>query len=269
MSEPKTAWRNRIVDFGTKRADQFQAHPQNWRTHPKTQRAALAASLNGVGWIDAVLENVRTGHLLDGHERLWQALDQGDDTPVPYIAVDLSEDEEKLVLATFDPITGMAATDADMLSELLAELRETPLVEDDDQLRALLGQVAGEAGIAFGDEDGTYSRKIEAPIYEPSETKPGISELFDNTKTQALVASIQAADFLSEEEKQFLIIAAQRHTILNFAKIADYYSHAGKDLQTLMEDSALVIIDFDRAIELGFVRMTERIAEMVGDEYGE
>ena len=35
MSEPKTAWRNRIVDFGTKRADQFQAHPQEcWRDIP-------------------------------------------------------------------------------------------------------------------------------------------------------------------------------------------------------------------------------------------
>ena len=36
-----------------------------------------------------------------------------------------------------------------------------------------------------------------------------------------------------------------------------------------MEDSALVIIDFDRAIELGFVQLTQKIAQQVKDEYGE
>ena len=70
-------WRNRIIEYGTRPASQFQAHPRNWRKHPKAQREALAASLNGVGWVGVVLENARTGHLLDGHERLWQALEQG------------------------------------------------------------------------------------------------------------------------------------------------------------------------------------------------
>jgi len=37
-------------------------------------------------------------------------------------------------------------------------------------------------------------------------------------------------------------------------------------MQTLMEDNALVIIDFDRAIELGFVQMSERLASIIDYE---
>jgi hypothetical protein len=144
-------WRNRIVDFGTMRADQFQAHPRNWRTHPPAQRRALATSLNKVGWVGAVLVNRQTGHLLDGHERLWQALEQGDDTPVPYIEVDVSEDEEHLILATLDPIGAMAETDAEMLAGLLAELGDVPEFDDAD-ISALLAEI-GRSVTEPGEDD--------------------------------------------------------------------------------------------------------------------
>jgi len=150
---PDNGWQNRIVGYGVKRADQFQAHPRNYRKHPKHQRSALAASLKGVGWVDAVTENARTGNLLDGHERIWQALEQGDGTPVPYITVDLSEEEELLVLATFDPITQMAQTDAAMLESLLSDLRQTPMIQADEQLNALLHQVAADANVPYGEFD--------------------------------------------------------------------------------------------------------------------
>jgi len=139
-------WRNRIIEYGTRPASQFQAHPRNWRKHPKAQREALAASLNGVGWVGVVLENARTGHLLDGHERLWQALEQGDETPVPYITVDLAEDEEHLVLATLDPIGAMAETDAEMLAGLLAELGDVPEFDAED-VSALLAEIAEQTGV--------------------------------------------------------------------------------------------------------------------------
>lgn len=139
------AWRNRIVGYGTKAADQFEAHPRNWRTHPQPQREALAASLNGVGWVGAVIENVRTGHVLDGHERIWQALEHN--AEVPYLQVDVSEDEELLVLATFDPITQMALTDADMLAGILADLGTSELVQDDEGLEDLLRSIGAEAGV--------------------------------------------------------------------------------------------------------------------------
>lgn len=116
--------------------------------------------------------------------------------------------------------------------------------------------------------DDTYTHSIEAPIYTPKGDKPGIKDLFDDTRTKSLIAEIDAAD-LPESEKDFLRIAAQRHTVLNFKRIAEYYAHSSANTQRLMENSALVIIDFNRAIELGYVRLAEAIAAQYGVDHGD
>jgi hypothetical protein len=74
---------------------------------------------------------------------------------------------------------------------------------------------------------------------------------------------------LSYEEKNFLIDAAKRHTVFNYEKIADYYAHASKEMQQLMERSALVIIDFEKAIEYGYVKLSDDIRKQYLEEYGE
>lgn len=117
-------------------------------------------------------------------------------------------------------------------------------------------------------EDGKYSSKIKAPIYEPKNKQPHLLELYDKSKTQRLMREIQIAD-LPEDEKTFLRFAAQRHVVFNYERIADYYAHATPVMQKLMEQSALVIIDFDRAIELGYVVLCEDIKQQYMEEYGE
>ena len=57
---------------------------------------------------------------------------------------------------------------------------------------------------------------------------------------------------LPDEISRFLISAAERHTVFKFSKVADFYAHAPKNIKELMENSALVIIDYDKAIENGF-----------------
>jgi hypothetical protein len=59
-----------------------------------------------------------------------------------------------------------------------------------------------------------------------------------------------------------LRFAAERHTVFNFRQIAEYYCHADATLQDLMERSGMVIIDFEKAIEYGFVHLTERLGEI-------
>ena len=71
---------------------------------------------------------------------------------------------------------------------------------------------------------------------------------------------------VSDREKEFLIEAAHRHSIFNFNLIADYYAHANAEMQKLMEESALVIIDFNKAIEYGFVKLTDEIADQYSSE---
>ena len=113
-----------------------------------------------------------------------------------------------------------------------------------------------------------HSSKIEAPIYEPKNVKPHILELCDKSKTHRIINEIEQSS-LSNDEKFFLIDAARRHNVFNYEKIADYYAHSSKEMQTLMERSGLVIIDFDKAIEYGYVKLCEEIKKQYLEEYGE
>lgn len=115
--------------------------------------------------------------------------------------------------------------------------------------------------------DPEYTRKIEAPIYEPTGKKPDISELVDTAKFSELVQKIESSD-LDNATKDFLRFAAYRHCVFDYEKIAEFYAHSDKDVQELMEASALVIIDFDAAIENGFVKLSHEIAEIYRQDHG-
>jgi len=115
-------------------------------------------------------------------------------------------------------------------------------------------------------DDQKYSSKITAPIYEPKNVKPHILELYDLQKSRRLNIEIKNSN-LSDDEKKFLIFAASRHVVFNYEKIAEYYAHSNKEMQELMERSALVIIDFEKAIQLGFVRLNKSIKEMYLEAY--
>ena len=118
------------------------------------------------------------------------------------------------------------------------------------------------------DSEKKYSSKIEAPIYEPKNVKPHILELCNKEKTHRLMREIDNSN-LPIDEKNFLIDAARRHNVFNYEKIADYYAHATPEMQNLMERSALVIIDFEKAIQLGYVKLCDEIRTQYLEEYGE
>lgn len=132
------AWENRIVRTGVRPAKEFLGHPDNYRIHPHTQEEALVGVLGKIGWVQDVIVNARTGYLVDGHLRVLAALKQGDDTPVPFKEIDVSEHEEALLLAALDPLSAQAGHDAVKYQELV------DLLPDD--LRTL-------ATAAWGDEE--------------------------------------------------------------------------------------------------------------------
>jgi hypothetical protein len=117
-------------------------------------------------------------------------------------------------------------------------------------------------------EDQKYSSKIQSPTYEPKNEKPHLIELYDKSKTHRLIREIDQSS-VSYEEKMFLIDAARRHNVFNYEKIADYYAHSSKEMQHLMERSALVIVDFDNAIEYGYVQLCDDIRKQYLEEYGD
>jgi hypothetical protein len=133
---------------------------------------------------------------------------------------------------------------------------------DDELLRVELDGLADFDMEQFGFDalgplvdDDKYTKKIEPPVYECKKSCPDITSLCNTTKYKELLAGIDKAN-ISEEVKAFLRLAAARHIVFEFSEIAEYYAHQPKEIQELMEESGLVIIDYNKAIEKGFVRMT-------------
>ena len=114
-------------------------------------------------------------------------------------------------------------------------------------------------------DDTKYSRAIKIPQYTPSDVKPELSTVYDTKKYNKLIAKIKKSE-VSEEEKKFLKFAASRHIVFTYSKIADYYAHASKEMQELMEESALVILDIDDAIANGFVAMSDKMKQLIDEE---
>jgi len=135
------SWRNRIVGSGEESPDQLLANPLNWRVHPQMQQEALAGVLSEVGWVQQVIVNQRTGHLIDGHLRVSLALRRNEPT-VPVLYVDLDPEEEALILATLDPLAAMATADAEKLDELLRDVRT-----GEAAVQAMLADLADAEGI--------------------------------------------------------------------------------------------------------------------------
>ncbi|MGA7730912.1 MAG: hypothetical protein WCD37_06530 [Chloroflexia bacterium] len=134
-------WRLRIVGSGEEAPDRLLPNPRNWRSHPREQQTALEGVLKEGGWVQQVLVNRRTGHLLDGHLRVAMARERNEPM-VPVLYVDLSDEEEALVLATLDPLSAMAAVDQDKLQELLGSIST-----QEEAVQAMLARLADEAGV--------------------------------------------------------------------------------------------------------------------------
>ena len=253
-------WRNRIAGSGEEPPDQLLANPRNFRRHPKHQQDALRGVLAEVGWVQDVIVNRTTGHLVDGHLRVELAMREGA-TTVPVKYVDLSETEEALVLATLDPLAALAVADAESLDALLREVST-----GDAAVQAMLADLAEREGVVDlrAAEEPPYSSRTDTPVYEPSGPCPAVADLTDATRHDALLRDIDAAD-IDDETRAFLRLAATRHVVFDYRMIANFYAHATAEVQRLMEDSALVIVDYGRAVELGYVRLNEEIDAMIED----
>lgn len=114
-----------------------------------------------------------------------------------------------------------------------------------------------------------YTNKIKSPVYIPTlEKKPELSDIVNREKYDELILKINDSG-ISEIEKDFLRLAATRFLKFNYENIAEYYSHSEKEVQSIFEDLALVIIDFGNAIENGFVKISETIQKQYTEDYEE
>lgn len=136
-----SGWRNRIVGEGKESPGALVANERNWRLHPREQQDVMRGVLDEVGWCQRVIVNKRTGRIVDGHLRVSVAVERGEAT-VPVLYVDLSEEEEKKILLTFDPLGGMATMDEAKFRELVADVEFGSA-----EVKAAMDKVSTDAGI--------------------------------------------------------------------------------------------------------------------------
>ena len=170
------SWKNRIVETREMALAELIPNERNWRHHPAGQLRALAGVLAEVGLVQHVIFNQRTGRLVDGHLRLDLAAKEGRDS-LPVTIVDLSEDEEALILGTLDPIGAMAQADVGKFEDLLAGIE----VENEDLSSFLSDLSGGEKGNA-----GSCDSQIEAFEYRV------IVECTDEQDQSSLVQRLEA-----------------------------------------------------------------------------
>jgi hypothetical protein len=263
--------RNRVKTLRMVPASDLRPNPKNWRTHPKAQADALRGVLAEVGLADACLaRELPDGSLMliDGHLRA-ETLGDGD---VPVLILDVNEVEADKILATLDPLAAMADSDAAKLDELLRNVDT-----GSEALQQMMAATAAQAGLyqSLGsdesqqteeqNEENPYTDKVDAPQYHPRGPKPDVSELYSDATARKLIAAIEKSG-VPDDEKAFLVAAAMRHVIFNFEKVADYYANSEAESQRLLEDSAMVIVDFDKAIQDGYARLSSSLASTYSEE---
>jgi hypothetical protein len=245
--------------------------PIPYARNPRRNAAAVgkvAASITEYGWRQPIVVD-EEGVVVVGHTRLLAAQKLGMAEVPVHVAAGLTAAQIKAYRLADNRVHEEAEWDNDMLKLEIEELGKLSFDLgltgfNADELDALL---KGDDSAAGGNQAAglaeNYSRKIEAPIYTPKGDRPPETDLFDRTRTDKLLAEIEGAA-LPTEVAVFLRNAAERHTAFRFDRIAEYYAHASAEVQDLMENSALVIIDFDKAVELGYVKLTESMLEQAG-----
>lgn len=137
--------RDRIKEIRTVKGRDLLPNPDNWRTHPPEQARALRGLLKDVGQVD-ILRAVETPAglmLVDGHLRS----ELEPDAEWKVAVLDLSPEEARLVLATFDPVAAMAKADQEKLDALLLEIDA-----ESKEVAELLASLASESPEDAGKE---------------------------------------------------------------------------------------------------------------------
>lgn len=249
-----------------KAVDDLIPYAMNSRTHSEAQVTQIAASIKEFGFTNPVLTDGDNG-IIAGHGRV-MAAKKLNMTQVPVIELSgLTKAQKKAYIIADNKIALNSGWDEDILKVEIEELKELNFDV------SLLGFDLGDIDLLFSEEltpeqtqennnDDKYTQKTDVFTYEPSGDKPELSALFDDKKTLQLIDNINKSQ-LSDKEKDFFRIAAYRHVIFDFEKIANYYAHSEQGVQDIMEESAMVIIDFDKAIAEGFVTLTKEIQQLV------
>lgn len=231
-----------------------------YENNPRNNDAAVeyvANSIKEFGFKNPIIID-KDNVIVAGHTRLKAAEKLGLKKVPTIMADDLTDEQIRAFRLVDNKTSEFSSWDMELLNSEIDEILDINLEEfgfldlDDDILDAI-------------EPDSIYTKKVKIPQYEPTGEMPTFSDMVNADKTEELIEEIKKSN-VSEKEKEFLIEAAHRHSIFNYRNVAEYYAQADKEMQMLMEKSALVIIDVDDAIANGYIRMNTIIEELMEDE---
>jgi len=133
----------------------LREHQRNWRVHPAKQLEILERLLGDLGQIGAIIASKWTRTVLNGHARLRIALET-DQPSVLVQWVDVTQEEEDVVLASFDAVGAMRTTREDRLMKLM---------ESDHVRRA-------SAGIVLSGESVEMTKPRQFPVLTGDRPEP-------------------------------------------------------------------------------------------------
>ena len=252
----------KIAEMQEVSLDLIKPYERNAKIHGEDQIKMLMDSIQEFGFLSPCLIERDTFNLIAGHGRVEAAKRLGmKEVPCVFVE-DISEEQRKAYILADNRLTELGEWDMALVKEELAELEE-------------IGFDTSVTGfdISFEEMDeleegNPYVSNANIPQYEPSGEDVDLSDLCDTSVYDELLYEIDKAG-VTEREKSFLRLAAARHIVFSYKKIADYYASASEEMQKLMERSALVIIDVEDAIRYGFARLSSYLDEIEERENGE
>jgi ParB-like chromosome segregation protein Spo0J len=231
---------------------------QNARKHSNRNLDAIKASLSKFGQRKPIV--VHNNVVIAGNGTLEAAKSLGwKEIQVSVCPADWDSDTAKAYALADNRSAELAEWGEDVLAAQLAELDEKGWDISE------LGFTSKEFEDIQRSEENPYTKTVNLPQYDIVGDKPVISDLYDDAKVRELSQEIKTAG-LPEDIETFLLVAANRHTVFNYSKIAEYYAYMSPKVQELMEKSALVIIDLDDAMKYGYATFVETITDLRDQE---
>lgn len=236
------------------------------RPHPKNVRqgdiGAISESLKAHGQYRAIVAQRSSGHIVAGNHT-WKAAKALGWKEIAVHWLDCDDETAVRVMLADNRANDLATYDDTALAELLKELNSTEValsgtLFDGDTLDDLVA----ELNLNDLETDANrYTTAVKVPQYEIVGERPDPKELCDTTKYERLLADIEKTE-LPDDVRNYLRLAAARHIVFNYQKAAEFYPHCSEEVQRLMEDSVLIIIDFDDAIAKGYASLAATLDEL-------